>query len=94
MHATDKRTHVRGGAGARNEDEIPMQTLGAQAVRPKEIRRPFNNCFACEHGDVHTSEKTDGSGLAVVNRNADGPSARDSRESFRDSRIERAELYS
>ena len=87
MYADNERSHIRGSAGARDENEISLEAFAVEHIGIEEIARALDNALFGQQDDVKRHEQAGRGDERPAERNADRAGAGDRGERFGDADV-------
>ena len=92
VHTDNERAHVRGGTGARGENEISLEALAVEHIGIEKVARAFDDALFRQQDDVERHEQAGCGNEWAAERDADRAGAGDGGESFGDADVGSGEL--
>ena len=87
VNADNERPHVRGGAGACDENKISLEAFAIEHIGIEKVARAFDDALFGEQDDVERHEQAGGGDERAAKRDANRAGAGDSGESFGDADV-------
>ena len=87
VHTDNERAHIRGGTGARDENEISLEAFAIKHIGIEKVARAFDDTLFGQQDDVERHEQARCGDQRPSERDADRTGAGDGSESFGDADV-------